>query len=165
LATGCRSTHTDRFSGQMAVWTRLRMSRVCGRRGVRRSSSHLASLLDPLIQRLQHARVYGGDHIHRRIEIFFGHTRFPCVRKAAIHSRIAKPHHCGREIDEHLLALRRQTGSRLPCLHKSYGREQGWNWITSIDSKDRIPREQYRLWKAAGSQSESPVLGAFRKFL
>ena len=89
----------------MAVWTRLRMSRVCGRRGVRRSSSHLASLLDPLIQRLQHARVYGGDHIHRRIEIFFGHTRFPCVRKAAIHSRIAEPHHRDGKTDEHLLAL------------------------------------------------------------
>ena len=35
--------------------------------------------------------------------------------KAAIDSWIAKPHHRGREIDEHLLALRRQTGSRSPA--------------------------------------------------
>ena len=63
------------------------------------------SLLDPLIQRLQHSRVHRGDHVHRRIELFFRHPRFPCVRKAPIHSRIAQPHHRDGETDEHLLTL------------------------------------------------------------
>jgi hypothetical protein len=54
---------------------------------------------------LQHPGVYCGDHIDRRIQLFFRHARFPCVRKAAFHSRIAKPHHRDREADEHLLAF------------------------------------------------------------
>ena len=62
-------------------------------------------LLDSLIERLKHARVHGGDHIDRGIQLFFGHPRFPCVRKAAIHSGIAEPHRRDREADEHLLAL------------------------------------------------------------
>jgi hypothetical protein len=81
------------------------MRRVCGPRGVRRSSSHLASLLDPLIQRPQHARIHRRDHIDRRIEFFFRHARFPCVRKAPVHSWIAEPHHRDGEADQHLLAL------------------------------------------------------------
>ncbi len=64
-----------------------------------------ASLLDPLIQRLQHTRIHRRDHIHRRIELFFRHPRFPCVRKAAIHARIAKPRYHHGEIDQHLLAF------------------------------------------------------------
>jgi len=63
------------------------------------------SLLDPLIQRFEHSRVHRGDDIHRRIELFFRHPRFPCVRKAPIHSRIAKPHHRDGETDEHLFPL------------------------------------------------------------
>jgi hypothetical protein len=65
----------------------------------------LGSLLDPLIERLQNARVHCGNHVDRGVQLFFGHARFPCIRKAPIHSRIAEPHHRNRETDEHLLAL------------------------------------------------------------
>jgi len=60
---------------------------------------------DPLIQRLQHSRIYRSNHIHRCIEFFFRHPRFPCVRKAAFHSRVAEPHRRHGQTDEHLLAL------------------------------------------------------------
>jgi hypothetical protein len=62
-------------------------------------------LFDPLIEGLQHTRVHRRDHIHRGIQLFFRHPRFPCVRKAAIHSWIAQPHYCHRKTHEHLLAL------------------------------------------------------------
>jgi hypothetical protein len=65
----------------------------------------LNPLLNALIQRLQHSRIHRGDHIHRRIEFFFRHPRFPCVRKATINSGIAKPHHRHGETDQHFLAL------------------------------------------------------------
>jgi hypothetical protein len=54
---------------------------------------------------LQHARIHGCNDIDCRIELFFGHPRFPCVRKATLHSGIAEPYHCHGETDEHLLAL------------------------------------------------------------
>lgn len=63
------------------------------------------SLLDSLIQRLEHARIHRCDHIHRRIQLLFRHPRLPCVRKATIHSRIAEPHHRDGETDQHLLAI------------------------------------------------------------
>jgi hypothetical protein len=63
------------------------------------------SLFDPLIERLQNSRIHGGDHIDRRIEFFFRHAGFPCVRKAAVNSWIAKPHHRDGETDQHLFAL------------------------------------------------------------
>ncbi len=62
-------------------------------------------LLDSLIERLQHPGVHGGDHVHRRIQFFLGHARFPCVRKAAVHSRIAEPHHRDRQTHQHLLPI------------------------------------------------------------
>jgi hypothetical protein len=65
----------------------------------------LASLLDALIEGLQHPCIDCGDHIHSRVQLFFRHACFPCIRKAPIHSRIAEPHHCDREADQHLLAL------------------------------------------------------------
>jgi hypothetical protein len=65
----------------------------------------LAALFDPLIERLQHSCIHRGDHVHRGIQLFFGHPRFPCVRKAAIHSRITKAHHRYREPHEHFLTL------------------------------------------------------------
>jgi hypothetical protein len=67
--------------------------------------SCLVSLFNSLIQRLQHPRVHGSDHIHRGVQFFFGHPRFPCVRKAAVNSRIAEPHHRDGQTDEHLFAL------------------------------------------------------------
>ena len=71
----------------------------------RASTSLLAPLFDPLIQRLQNPRVHGRNHIYRRIQLFLGHARFPCVRKAPLHSRITKPHHGDRETDQYLLPL------------------------------------------------------------
>jgi hypothetical protein len=65
----------------------------------------LNPLLNALIQRLQNSRIHRSNHVHRRVEFFFRHSRFPCVRKAPIHSRIAEPHHRDGETDEHLLAL------------------------------------------------------------
>jgi len=59
-------------------------------------------LVDPLIERLQDSRVYRGDHIYGCIQFFIRHPCFPCVRKAPINSRIAKPHHGDGETDEHL---------------------------------------------------------------
>ena len=79
--------------------------RVCLPRVRHAPASLFVSLLDPLIQRLQHARVHRGDHIYRRIEFFLGHPRFPCVRKAPIHSRVAEPHHRDGETDQHLFAF------------------------------------------------------------
>jgi hypothetical protein len=64
------------------------------------------ALLNPLIQRLQNSRVHRGDDIHRRIKFLFRHPRFPCVRKAPIHSRIAEPHHRDGKADKHFLAFR-----------------------------------------------------------
>jgi hypothetical protein len=54
---------------------------------------NLIPSLYPLIERLQNTRVDGRNHIHRRVEFRFSHSRFPCVRKAPLHSRIAQPHH------------------------------------------------------------------------
>jgi hypothetical protein len=68
-------------------------------------SLRFIALLDSLIQRLKHSRVYGGDYINCRIKFLFGHARFPCVRKAAVNSRIAESHHRNRQTDEHFLAL------------------------------------------------------------
>src|SRR5207247_10457879 len=59
----------------------------------------------PLIRRLQPARIRGGEHIDCCIEFSFRHPRFPCVRKAALHSGIAEPHRRHRQTDEHLLAF------------------------------------------------------------
>ena len=58
--------------------------------------------LDPLIQRLQHPRIHGGDDVDGGVEFFFGHPRFPCVRKAAFDSGFAKAHHRHGQTDEHL---------------------------------------------------------------
>jgi len=49
---------------------------------------------------LQNSRVDGGDYVHRRVQLFFRHSRFPRVRKAPIHSRIAEPQHRDGETDE-----------------------------------------------------------------
>ena len=67
---------------------------------------------DPLIQRLEHAGVHRGDDIHRRIELFFRHASFPCVRKAPFYSRVAKPYHRYRQPHEHFFPLA-QAGRRM----------------------------------------------------
>jgi len=75
----------------------------CGPRVVPRLRT--AALFNPLIQGLQHPRIHSGNHIDRGVQLFLCHPRFPCVRKAAIHSRIAKAHHRHREAHEHFLTL------------------------------------------------------------
>ena len=75
-------------------------------------SSALVSLFDSLIQGLKHARIHRGDDIHRRIQLFFSHSGFPCVRKAPFYSWVAKPHHRHRQPDEHLLPVS-ETGHRV----------------------------------------------------
>jgi hypothetical protein len=62
-------------------------------------------LLYPLIQRLQNPRVHRRNHVNRRVKLFFGHPRFPCVRKAPLHSGIAEAHRRHRQTNEHLLAI------------------------------------------------------------
>jgi hypothetical protein len=68
--------------------------------------SCLLTLFDTLIQRLQDARIYGSNHIHRRIQFFLGHSRFPCIRKAPFYSGVAEAHHRHGQADEHLFAIR-----------------------------------------------------------
>jgi hypothetical protein len=65
----------------------------------------LVSLLDSLIQRLQHAGIHRGDDVHRRVQFFIAHTRFPCIRKAPFYSGIAEAHHRHGKTDEHLFSL------------------------------------------------------------
>jgi hypothetical protein len=59
----------------------------------------LVPCLRPLIQRLQNSRVDGRDHIYRRVQFIFGHPRFPCVRKAPLHSWIPG---LGRWLNRHV---------------------------------------------------------------
>jgi hypothetical protein len=63
------------------------------------------ALLNPLIQGLQHTRIHCGDDIHRRVQFFFRHPRFPCVRKASFDSRVAESHHRHGQADEHLFTV------------------------------------------------------------
>ena len=79
--------------------------RVCLPRVRHAPASLFVSLLDPLIQRLQNTGIHRGDDIHSRIEFFFRHPRFPCVRKAPLNSGIAEAHRRHRQTDEHLLAF------------------------------------------------------------
>jgi hypothetical protein len=58
-----------------------------------------------LIERLQDACIHRGDDIDRRIKFFVGHSRFPCIRKAPFHSRIAEPHHRHGQANEHLFTV------------------------------------------------------------
>jgi hypothetical protein len=65
-----------------------------------------------LIQRLQNTCVHGGDYIYGCVQLFFGHPRFPCVRKAPVNSWVAESHRRNGETDEHFLAL----GEALHCV-------------------------------------------------
>jgi hypothetical protein len=58
-----------------------------------------------VIQRLQNSGIHGGNYIDRGVQLFFGHPCFPCVRKAALHSRIAKAHHRDGKAHQHFLTL------------------------------------------------------------
>lgn len=68
-------------------------------------TSTFGSRLNPLIERLQHARIHCGNNIHRCVQLIFGHPSFPCVRKAPFNSRIAQPHHRHRKPHKHFFAL------------------------------------------------------------
>jgi hypothetical protein len=65
----------------------------------------LAALFDPLIQRLQHSRIHSRNHVNSGVQLFLGHPRFPCTRKAPVHSPIAQPHHRDGEAHEHFFTL------------------------------------------------------------
>jgi hypothetical protein len=67
--------------------------------------SRLLALFDSLIQRLQNARIHSGNYIHGRVQFLLRHSRFPCIRKAPLHSRIAEPHHRNGQADEHLFTV------------------------------------------------------------
>ncbi|HZD40253.1 MAG TPA: hypothetical protein VE131_05990 [Terriglobales bacterium] len=67
--------------------------------------SSLIPLLDPLIQRLHHPGVHGGDDVYGGVELFLGHACFPCVRKAALHSGVTKAHHGDRQAHEHFFPV------------------------------------------------------------
>jgi len=69
------------------------------------------TLFDALIERLQDTRIHRGDDIHGGVQFFVGHSRFPCIRKAPFHSRIAEPHHRHGKTDEHLLAFGKTLNS------------------------------------------------------
>jgi hypothetical protein len=58
-----------------------------------------------LIQRLQDTRIHSGNHIHRRVQFFLSHARFPCIRKAPLHSWVAQSHHRNGQADEHLFTV------------------------------------------------------------
>jgi hypothetical protein len=106
---------------RLLLFDRLRVGGL--RHGQNRQPLFLP-LFDSLIQRLENSRVHRRDDIDRRVQFFFGHAGFPCVRKAALHSRIAKPHHRHGEAHEHLFALREASYRvRIPveCPEISFG--------------------------------------------
>lgn len=63
------------------------------------------SLLYPLVQRLHDAGVDGSDDVDGGIELFFRHSRFPCVRKAPFRSGLAVARHRHGQTQQHLLSL------------------------------------------------------------
>jgi hypothetical protein len=65
------------------------------------------ALLDSLIERLQDTRIHRGDDIHGGVQFFVGHSRFPCIRKAPFHSRIAEAHHRHGQANQHLFSIRK----------------------------------------------------------
>jgi hypothetical protein len=58
-----------------------------------------------LIQRLQDTRIHGGNYIHRPVQFFLRHSRFPCVRKAPLDSRVAQSHHRNGQANQHLFSI------------------------------------------------------------
>ena len=67
----------------------------------------LPTLFDSLVQRLQDAGIHRRDDIYRRVQFFFPHACFPCIRKASFYSGIAKAHHRHRQTDGHLFSFRK----------------------------------------------------------
>lgn len=57
------------------------------------------------IEGLQNACIDCCDDIHSAVEIGFVNTRFPCVRKASFHSRLAVAHHGDGQTHEYFFAL------------------------------------------------------------
>jgi hypothetical protein len=57
------------------------------------------------VERLQNPCIDSCDDIHSAIEIGFVDTRFPCVRKATFHSRLAVAHHGNGETHKYFFAL------------------------------------------------------------
>ncbi len=57
------------------------------------------------VEGLQNPCIDGRDDVHGTVEIGFVNARFPCVRKASLHSRLAIAHHGNGEAHQHLFAL------------------------------------------------------------
>ncbi len=57
------------------------------------------------VKGLQNPRVDGRDDVHSAVEICFVNACFPCVRKAALHSRLAVAHHGHGESHQHFFAF------------------------------------------------------------
>jgi hypothetical protein len=105
--------------------------------------SSLVSLFDPLIQRLHHPGVYGGDDVDGGIELFFGHACFPCVRKAALHSRIAEPHHRDGQAHEHFFPVRQAlNGVRIAIERSKVGLFQSLSLLSKAEKQTRKTRPE-----------------------
>jgi hypothetical protein len=61
--------------------------------------------LDPLVEGLENASVDRSDQVHCGIELFFGQSCFPCVRKAPVHSGITVARHCDGQTKKNLLSF------------------------------------------------------------
>ncbi|ETX00956.1 MAG: hypothetical protein ETSY1_09360 [Candidatus Entotheonella factor] len=57
------------------------------------------------VERLQNTCIDGSDHIHSTVQIGFVNTCFPCIRKAAFHSRLTVAHHGNRKAHEDLFTF------------------------------------------------------------
>src|SRR4029450_2711569 len=98
----------------------------------------------------KYARIHRSDDIHRRVQFLLSHPRFPCVRKAPVYSRIAKPHHCHRQPDEHLLPVS-ETGHRVGVtveLTEISALQNGSllsdsTWVSSLESGNSNPETRH----------------------
>ena len=75
-----------------------------------RAWSRFLSLFNPLIERLEHPRIHGSNHIDGSIQLFYAHPCFSCIRKATIHSRITEAYHRDRQPDQHFLTVGKAFG-------------------------------------------------------
>lgn len=57
------------------------------------------------VERLNNPCIDGCDDIHSTVEIGFVNACFPCIRKAALYSRLAIAHHGNGKTHEYLFAL------------------------------------------------------------
>ena len=110
-------------------------------------SSRLALIprLHPLIERLQNSRIHRRNHVDGGIKFLLRHPRFPCVRKAPLHSWIAQSHHSDGDAHEHLLALGQTldgVGVFIECSEISFFHCRSLKFRTSTGSQEPEFRSQ-----------------------